>query len=203
MAPRDTDDDDFDPGPVPGPDAEPTATEKARARSFAELIDKVVTGRTPAAMSPQDRALVETATIIRAGAGKVELPAARASALVEAALRGGIAGGGAPAPADVPASIPIDRARRSRTPWIVAAVSSTVAAAAIVLLFLRPAPQTQTQAAQPHAAAPPATWLSRPADGVVGVIPQARAGEAASRIDAIFADRLDGYRERTLSRGGR
>ncbi len=48
----------------------------------------------------------------------------------------------------------------------------------------------------------PATWKSRPADALIGAIARERAGDAATRIDTIFADRLDGYRERRL-RGGR
>ena len=38
------DDDAFDPGPVPGPDDEPSPAERARARAFGELLDKVVDG---------------------------------------------------------------------------------------------------------------------------------------------------------------
>src|SRR5262245_1323275 len=71
---------------IPGPDDEPTAAEKARARSFGDLVDRAVAGRAPAAMSPDDRALIEVATVIRGAAGKVELDASRASNLIEAAL---------------------------------------------------------------------------------------------------------------------
>ncbi|MCA9680245.1 MAG: hypothetical protein KC464_34775, partial [Myxococcales bacterium] len=60
------DDDAFDPGPVPGPDDEPSPAERARARAFGELLDKVVAGRAPAAMPAEDRPLVEAATVIRA-----------------------------------------------------------------------------------------------------------------------------------------
>src|SRR5438105_139734 len=51
-----TDDDDFLAGPVPEPDAEPSATERAHARTFGELVDKTLAGRTPPAMSADDRA---------------------------------------------------------------------------------------------------------------------------------------------------
>jgi hypothetical protein len=203
MAADDNDDDDhLDPGPVPGPDAEPTPAERARARSFAELVDKVVAGRMPAAMSAEDRALVETAAIIRSVRG-AQLPAARASALVESALRGAIDRPVLGAAPDAP--IPFDRNRRSRAPWVVAGLTSLVAVAAVLVLFLRPAPRPGLPAPAPATAHVqlPATWISRPADDGGGVNPQARAGEAAARIDAIFADRLDGYRERTLARGGR
>ena len=38
-------------GPVPAPDAEPTAAERAHAKTFADLVDKTLAGRTPPAMS--------------------------------------------------------------------------------------------------------------------------------------------------------
>jgi hypothetical protein len=51
------------------------------------------------------------------------------------------------------------------------------------------------------AAPRPASWLSRPTDPLIGPIPRERDGDASARIDYIFADRLDGFRERRLSRG--
>lgn len=194
---RDThdDDDDLDPGPVPAPDDEPTAAERAHARSFAELVDKVVAGRAPAAMPAEDRALIEVATVIRAASGAVELPAARRAALVEEALHRAIDKSSPPSSG----VIPIAARRSSRTPWIVAAVSSAVAIAAILVLFLRPAPRADIS--RPTAARElPQHLKSRPADALIGAIPKARSGDAAARIDAIFADRLDGFRE--LSFGG-
>jgi hypothetical protein len=183
------------------PDAEPTAAELARARSFGELIDKAVAGRTPPAMPADERALLETATVIRASAGRVELPAARRTALVEAALRAAI--DGTAHPASVPSiAPPVDAVaeRRGRlrraAPWAVAALSTTVAAAAAVLLWLgRPAPTAPVAMPEEQL---PLIQRSRPADAVVGRIPRERAGDAAARIDAIYADRLTGYRERTL-----
>lgn len=213
--PDDRDDDDhLDPGPVPAPDAEPTPQERARARAFADLVDKVVAGRPPAAMAADDRALVETATVIRASAGLVDLPPQRKSALVEAALRRAIdkprghetvppvVRAETPAPAPV---VPIEAARwKRRAPWVVAVVSTAVAAAAVIALIVRP---PRVERAAPAAASAPAEHLrSRPADALVGVIPEERDVGAATaatsaRIDAIFADRLDGYRE--LALGGR
>jgi hypothetical protein len=182
------------------PDAEPTAAELARARSFGELIDKAVAGRTPPAMPADERGLLETATVIRASAGRVELPDARRTALVEAALRAAIDGAGRPASVPPMAAAPVDAvaARRGRlrraAPWAVAALSTTAAAAAAVLLWVgRPAPAAPLAA--PELPLIP-RW--RPADAVVGRIPRERAGDAAARIDAIYADRLTGYRERTL-----
>jgi hypothetical protein len=49
----------------------------------------------------------------------------------------------------------------------------------------------------------PLTQQSRPADPLVGPIARERAGDARSRIDAIFADRLDGYRELQFGRAAR
>jgi hypothetical protein len=48
----------------------------------------------------------------------------------------------------------------------------------------------------------PAEWTSRSADGLVGPIARAHAGDAATRIDTIFADRLDGFRARRWAPGG-
>jgi len=72
-----TQDDDTLTGSVPDPEAEPSSVELAHARRFADLVDKTLTGRTPPAMSADDRALLEVATVIRASHGNVELvPAA-------------------------------------------------------------------------------------------------------------------------------
>jgi hypothetical protein len=46
----------------------------------------------------------------------------------------------------------------------------------------------------------PVEWRSRSADALIGPIARDRAGEAGARIDAIFADRLDGFRARRLAR---
>ena len=213
MSPRNPtgDNDELDPGPIPEPDAEPTAAEKTRARAFADLVDKVVAGRPPAAMSAEDRALVEVATVIRASQGLVDLPAQRKSALIEQALRRAVdkpRGHETVPPStrrepEAPIEMPRDqlaerRARGPRAPWIVAGLASAVAIAAVLALFLRP-PETAPAPDAPVANTPE-HHLSRPADPLVGVIPQERAGDAATRIDAIFADRLDGYRE--LAFGG-
>jgi hypothetical protein len=98
----------------------------------------------------------------------------------------------------MPGVTPITAARKRWVPWAIATGSSIVAAAAIAMLWLR-APQQAPMAA----AATPATWTSRPADSLIGPIERERAGDASARIDTIFADRMDGYRERRLSRGGK
>ena len=174
-------------------DDEPTAAERAHAKTFGDLVDKTLAGRTPPAMNADDRALIEVATVIRAAYGKAELSASRQTSAIEDALRTAVGGAGASAsPAGV---IPIGR-KRSRAPWIVAA-ASLVAAAAAILLWLS-APKHAPLAA----AKLPTAWKSRPTDALIGAIAKERAGEASTRIDTIFADRMDGYRDRRLT-GGR
>lgn len=187
-----SDDNDFLTGPVPEPEAEATPAERAHAKTFADLVDKTLAGRTPPAMSADDRALLEVATVIRAASGKVELPASTTRSLVEDALKQAVRAAG---PSTV---VPITRARRRWLPWTVASVSSVVAAAAIALLVVR----TPPRAAAPTAAAVlPLDQRSRPTDSLFGPIARDRAGDATSRIDTIFADRLDGYRDRELGIG--
>jgi len=184
-------DDDTLTGSVPDPEAEPTPAELAHARRFAEVVDKTLAGRTPPAMSADDRALLEVATVIRATRGQLELAPARRQAVVEDALRQAIgarpaSGGSVPPIARTPA--------RRWAPWIVAGASALVAAAALLVLWLRPEPP-------PIGRGPvPPEWTSRPADPLIGPIARDRAGDASARIDAIFADRLDGFRARRLAR---
>src|SRR3954470_8448427 len=85
--PMATRDDDMLDGRVPAPDEEATPAERAHAKTFADLVDKTLAGRTPAAMSTDDRALLEVATVIRAAAGNAELAGAKRTSIVEAALR--------------------------------------------------------------------------------------------------------------------
>jgi hypothetical protein len=65
--------DDDDDLTVPAPDAPDAPGERARAKGFAELIDKVVAGRTPAAVPAEEQALLEVATALRAAMRPVEL----------------------------------------------------------------------------------------------------------------------------------
>jgi hypothetical protein len=180
--------------PIPDPDAEPTSIEKAHAKKFADLIDKTLSGRVPPAMSTDDRALLEVATVIRAASGNVPLAPGKQRSIVEDALRQAVGGAAA---TSLPGVTPITSARRRWVPWAIATGSSLVAAAAIALLLVR------TPTSKPVAFEPPSTWTSRPADDLIGPIARERAGDASARIDTIFADRLDGYRERRLSRGGK
>ncbi len=191
-----TQDDDTLTGTVPDPDGEPSAAELAHARRFAELVDKTIAGRTPPAMSPDDRALLEVATVIRAVRGQIELPSDRRDAVVAAALDRASAGRRAPARV-----LPIAGARGRRwAPWIIAGTSTLVAAAALAILWLRPAPAVRGEPAARSAV--PTAWLSRPADALIGPIARDHAGDASARIDTLFADRLDGFRAQQLARGG-
>jgi len=192
-------DDDILSAPIPEPDDEATASERTRAKTFAELVDKTLSGRTPPAMSADDRALLEVATVIRAAHGGVELAATKQKTVIEDALRQAIGAHGKTAGSSL-STTPIARARAKRwAPWIVAGASTLVAAAALLMLWLRTA---QPHDNRPTTAQVPSTWRSRPADPLIGPIARERAGDASARIDYIFADRLDGYRERRLSRGG-
>ena len=190
-----TDDDDILTGTVPAPEAEATPSERTRAKAFADLVDKSLAGRaTPPAMSADERALLEVATVIRAASGNVELSGAKRRSIVEDALRQAVGGAGATTSGSV---VPISRARKRWVPWAIAGASTMVAAAAILLLWLRkPAEQTP-----PSVVTVPTEQLSRPADALIGPISRDASGDAWTRIDTIYEDRLYGYRERQLARG--
>ena len=196
-------DDDFLTAAIPEPDTEATPSERIHARTFADIIDKTLTNKTPAAMSADDRALVEVATVIRAANGQMTLAPEKQRSIVEDALRQAIGGAAASTSGAV---TPIGRARSSRrwVPWAVTAMTTAIAAAAVLVLWLR-APRTQ-YVDKPAVAKVPETWRSRAVDPLIGPIARESAGDASSRIDYIFADRLDGYRDRRLSgraRGGK
>jgi len=193
-------DDDILTAPVPEPEAEATPAERAHARTFADIIDKALTGKTPAAMSADDRALVEVATVIRAANKTMELTPAKQRSLVEDALRQAIGGAAASTSGQV---TPIGTPRGRRwVPWALTAVSTAVAAAAVLVLWLR-VPPTKVVHDGPTAAKLPASWTSRPTDPLIGPIAREQAGDASSRIDYIFADRLDGFRDQRLTVGAR
>ena len=211
-----TDDEDFLTGDVPDPDAEPTAAERAHAKAFGALVDKTLaTGRTPPAMSADDRALLEVATVIRATRGSLELPPSKQRSVVEDALRQAVGGGSG---SSLSSGAPVIPIKRGWVPWAVAATTTLVAAAAIVLLIIR-RPQVVT-IEQPTAGLQqpviPEHWKSRPTDDLIGKIAGECPGEArtfecakeatvktSARIDTIFSDRLSGYRERRFARGGK
>jgi hypothetical protein len=193
------DDDDILTGSVPAPDDSASSSERMHAKTFGELVDKTIAGRTPPAMSADDRALLEVATVIRATSGKAELSAAKRRSLVEDALRQAVGGSAASTSSAV---TPISRARGRRwAPWAVAAGATLVAAAAVLLLWLRGPEKVYLPTNTGETASIPTTWKSRPADPLIGPIARENVGDASNRIDAIFADRLDGYRERQFARG--
>lgn len=188
-----SDDDDILDGPIPEPDAKPSPAEQMRAKSFADLVDKTLAGRTPPALSADERALLEVATVIRAASGNIELGAVKRRNLVEDALRQAV-GGVSPA-ASLAGAAQVIPMKRRVAPWIVAGVSTAVALAAVMLLWLRPAKRVEVEGAGAAAALKlPMEMRSRPADALIGKIDRANAADASTRIDTIFADRLDGYR---------
>jgi hypothetical protein len=72
---------------IPEPDSLASANERARAESFAALVERMLDGRElPPAMASEERALLETATMVRAGAGEVALEPERRRALIEEAM---------------------------------------------------------------------------------------------------------------------
>jgi hypothetical protein len=193
-------DDDILTGPVPAPDAQASASERSHARTFAELVDKTLAGRTPPAMSADDRALLEVATVIRATSGNVELGGAKTRSIVEDALRQAIGGASPQASGSI---VPIGTARARRVaPWVVAGASVLVAAAAVLLFWVR-TPDRGTPESGDTTAEIPTAWKRRPADPLIGPIAREHVGDAGKRIDTIFADRLDGYRARTMTARGR
>src|SRR5215210_7114130 len=109
-----SEDDDFLTSDVPDADAEPTASERAHAKTFADLVDKTLSGRTPPAMSTDDRALLEVATVIRAASGNVPLSPGKQRSIVEDALRQAVGGTAA---TSLPGVTPITSARKRILPW--------------------------------------------------------------------------------------
>ncbi|MGE0400695.1 MAG: hypothetical protein AB7T06_28550 [Kofleriaceae bacterium] len=180
---------------MPEPLDEATASERARAKTFADIVDKAITGRAPAAMSADDRALLEVATVIRAANGQAELGAQKQRSIVEDALRQAIGDATATTSGQL-GVVPIGSARRKWLPWAFTGASTAIAAAAMLVLWLR---QPQVVVEQAPIAQTPTSWTSRPADPLIGPIARENAGDASARIDYLFADRLEGYRDRRLS----
>ena len=91
-----------------------------------------------------------------------------------------------------------DRVLRN-LPW---AVASLAAAAAVVLFVSRPADRVQRTESAPivRPLRLSVSNTSRPADPLVGVIARRDSAAASERLDILFADRLDGYRDLSLRR---
>ena len=188
---------------VPEPDDAASSSERMRAAQFATLLDDAATGALPAALEVEARHNHEVAVAVQAIAGQHQLNDTDASAMVASVLRN------AAAPAALAPVLDQLAARRQRKqerratsranlPWVIAAASTLVAAAAIVMLMLRPTAPHAVPAATPI----PLAWQSRSADALVGAIDRAQAGNAAMRIDAIYADRLVGYRNARYAQAG-
>ena len=188
---------------IPEPDDAANSSERMRAAQFASLLDHDAVGALPAALELETRHNLEIAVALQAVAGHHQLADADAAAMVASVLRNAAAQA-VPAPKlDQLAAQRQRKQERNRTastrmPWIIAAASTIVAAAAIVMLMLRPAVTPRAPAALPL----PLAWQSRPADALVGAIDRADAGNAAMRIDAIYADRLNGYRNARYAQAG-
>jgi len=188
-------DDDKKTGTEAEAEAEATPEERAHAQSLARLTDAMLAGAPPPpALEAEERALLETATAIHAALGRAALADDRRARVLERAFA---------APAEPPAEPPAPplptvhgrgggSAWRARAPWIVA----VACAAAAAVLALRPPARTAAPSAPVSLAAPaPPTWRSRPADPIVGRIARADADRARARLDAIYADRMAGYRQ--------
>lgn len=185
---------------IPEPDLPATDSEKHRARAFGDLMDDMLAGEAPPpAVEANQRDLLEMATSLRAQIGHMPLADDRRDDLIDSAFRAAV---GAPATQSVDAgaaeaaSMSDWRARsRKVIPWVGMVAA---AAAAAVLLLTRPAPRTHTVETVVERPVLSIQHLSRPSDALIGKIDPARAGDATSRIDMIYADRLAGYRDLRL-----
>ena len=155
-------------------DDEPDDLERARAAAFTRALDGKAGG-----INDDTAELVELAQVIAASAAPTELGAARTRALVDGVLGSAV---GMPAPV---------QRKRSLAPWIVAAMTGTLAVAAAIVLLVSRHQLSTVEVKYPQAAATRAP-LSHPSDALIGAISRGQSGDAANRIDEIFADRLDG-----------
>jgi hypothetical protein len=179
---------------VPEPDDASTSSERMRAAQFANLLDDNAKAAASPALEISVRQTLETAVALQASAGHSSLSNQQANDMVSAVLSSVIA---QPKAVDDVSAMKLRRQQKNRTitPWLVAASSAVVAAAAVVFMMIRPTP-SQTNRTLPLA------WQSRPSDAVVGVIDRQHSGDAIARIDAIYQDRLDGYRSALYAKAG-
>jgi hypothetical protein len=204
----------------PAEDAPITPAEQARAEAFGNWLDGLAAGDPlPPAMDSEDRALLETATMVLASSHAMELPPERTRRLIDQALEGAMLGSRPDRPFGVisgsfprRATSSEERAGRSSTelvgrrradrvlrhlPW---AVASLAAAAAIVLFMTRPAEESPKVEAPARPLRLSVSNTSRPADPLIGPIHMRDAARASERLDVLFADRLSGYRDLQLRR---
>jgi len=194
---------------IPAPEAPADASEQLRAERLGDHVTTLVADeRLPPAMDPDDRMLLDVASMIRAGMGEVSLREERARELTTEALARATEPGGERAAADhatidqVTASksnndeLGAQRQRRSSRRWVPWTVAVVASAAALMLWYTRPARDNSqlAQIAPTQQQVLPAIERSRPADPQIGAIPRAEAGAAATRLDAIYANRMSGYR---------
>jgi len=186
---------------IPGPDVPESEAERARARSFARLIDGLIAGgQPPPALDADDRELLDTAALVRASVREASLADDKRKAVIDRAFADALGLAPAPVPADGGGATPL-RPRRARPlyrvlPWSMAAVA---AAAAIALAVTRPTARTRTVETVVEQPALADSQRSRPADPLVGRIDKAHADRTSDRIDLIVADRMAGYRSLYLS----
>jgi len=189
---------------IPEPDAPESDSERDKATAFADLVHGLVAREpTPPALTPDDRALLEAATMIHASTHAYALADERRSALIDRAFGDALelpapAEEERPAAAHAQADITPLRPRRvlRAVPWAVA----TVAVAAAVLLFVT-RPDSNASAPRVVVVERPALSdinRSRPTDELIGKIDPADSGRASERIDIIYADRMAGYRDLRL-----
>ena len=214
-----------DKSPANGAEAPADATESAQAAAFAELIDTVIAGsEPPAVMAAEQRALLETAAILRANLCSDPAAASGVSAVVGQVM-GQVTGqvieqvsgqgeGPAKGADDTHATgdsqpsaserddgiIDFAARRRRRVRWL--SVATAAVAAAVVLLFALRTPTPQRGPAQVESTLS-MMHHSRPADPLIGEIPRERADRASDRLDTIYADRMAGYRDLRLRGGAR
>lgn len=97
----------------------------------------------------------------------------------------------------------VSRQNRARGRWrkrsaAIGLAAAALAAGTLAAVFADSLAQSSPVEAQPI----PDRATSRPADPLVGEIPRERAADARARTDAIFADRLQGFRTRTWGEPG-
>jgi hypothetical protein len=207
-----------------------TPAEQARAEAFGRWLDGLAAGEPlPPAMDSDDRAMLETATMVLASSHAVELGPDRTRRLVDQALENAVLGRRPSEPgivAEMAASKiaalrspePVEpardaaqsatdlvRARRRRADRVLRnlpwAVASLAAAAAVVLFVSRPVePTSPVSRAVERPLRLGVANTSRPADPLIGVIARPDAGRASERLDLLMADRMDGYRDLMLRR---
>lgn len=169
-------------GPWPEDEAPPDDIEREQAERFARSLDALLEDDQHEAGDE----LQQTAGMIRASMGEPALARERRDALFEAALSDAGAG-----------------QQREQRPRTIRRLAPVLALAASLLLVLASALMVGLPLSRRHAdpAAPPDRVLSRPSDALLGRPIEDRAG-ASSRLDLVFADRLGGYRQLGLARGG-